>query len=909
MSLGPLMIDLKGTSIDAEEREWLRSPLVAGVILFKRNFESREQLSARAGLEPLAEHWPHYKSLIQQQLRALELRGRLTRRAEELQPRRERCERDVAEAKAELVEARKRRTQARSRLRKSERELDERASLADLRHRQHALERCRERVAELRTILRTAEQAETQRQAIELERTELVIERDHRSAEQRRVEAELARAELAFDEAQRGLRRLEAVRDLVAHRVDLREGEACPLCGATEHPAAGESAPVDEVVAAQRERVRELLRGRDELQREQGEHQSRAQLASQRLALLERRRGEIERERATAQAQWSEQLADGPLLPELQDDDEQASESSDEQLSLLGAASGATTVPARLDDPEVGRSLWSIEEQLGRRWSALADERRDIEARLEHQRDLQARREQADREFDDRRDRQAELERERDAVVRELDETRTKLDELTAELAERQAELDIVGARALAVLDESGEQHQHGFCATLERVGVELLDHLEVAVQQLRAAQSARDHIHEQLRSLESRQASLAAAHQARRERCEQLDAELVDLDQSLTKLREARAPLLGGRSVAELSRELEASVELADRDHDAGKDELASHELILGRRRTQLSALEEQVEALRRSCVEAARSVEAARLEAGVDEAELAALLAREELFSDGWAANARSRIEAARAELERLQAIVGERERVLAAHRERERPTLTREHAEQRRGELEHSGEQLRRELFELEHRLRSDSEDRAEAARLAPRLAECEHAAKLWGRMRDAIGSATGDKFQKFAQSLTLELLLAQANAQLRVLKPRYALGRVPKHDLELQLVDHDLGDEIRSIRGLSGGEKFLVSLALALALASLSADDCRIDSLFIDEGFGSLDAHSLDVAVSTLDTLQAEGRQIGVISHVPGLAERVGVEIRVEPVSSGRSRVRVIEPRAAAVERSA
>ncbi|HVI00834.1 MAG TPA: hypothetical protein VM869_19085, partial [Enhygromyxa sp.] len=112
-----------------------------------------EELSARAGLEPLAEHWPHYKSLIQQQLRALELRGRLVRRADELEPRRERCERELAEAKAELVDARKRKTQARSRLRKSERELDERASLADLRHRQHALERCRERVVGLRTIL------------------------------------------------------------------------------------------------------------------------------------------------------------------------------------------------------------------------------------------------------------------------------------------------------------------------------------------------------------------------------------------------------------------------------------------------------------------------------------------------------------------------------------------------------------------------------------------------------------------------------------------------------------------------------------------------------------------------------------------------------------------------------------
>ena len=238
--------------------------------------------------------------------------------------------------------------------------------------------------------------------------------------------------------------------------------------------------------------------------------------------------------------------------------------------------------------------------------------------------------------------------------------------------------------------------------------------------------------------------------------------------------------------------------------------------------------------------------------------------------------------------------------RERVAAEHREGGRPERERQAVGDALAALEGRAERLRRALFELEHPLRRDAEDRELAAELAPRLDDARRGARIWGRLRDAIGSATGDKFQKFAQSLTLELLLAQANAQLRELKPRYALSRVPKFDLELQLIDHDLGDEIRSIRGLSGGEKFLVSLALALALAGLSADDCRIESLFIDEGFGTLDAQSLDVAVSTLDALQAEGRQIGVISHVPGLAERVGVEIRVEPVSSGRSRVRVVGP---------
>ena len=108
----------------------------------------------------------------------------------------------------------------------------------------------------------------------------------------------------------------------------------------------------------------------------------------------------------------------------------------------------------------------------------------------------------------------------------------------------------------------------------------------------------------------------------------------------------------------------------------------------------------------------------------------------------------------------------------------------------------------------------------------------------------------------------------------------------------------MVDGDLGDEPRTVRSLSGGESFLVSLALALGLSSLSSKDVRVESLFIDEGFGTLDAHSLDTALSVLDSLQAEGRQVGVISHVGGLAERIGVRVSVEPLGGGRSRVRVV-----------
>ena len=161
--------------------------------------------------------------------------------------------------------------------------------------------------------------------------------------------------------------------------------------------------------------------------------------------------------------------------------------------------------------------------------------------------------------------------------------------------------------------------------------------------------------------------------------------------------------------------------------------------------------------------------------------------------------------------------------------------------------------------------------------------------------WQQLSDLIGSANGAKFRTFAQSLTLEQLLGLANRHLAELAPRYQLQRVPGTDLALQVIDCDMGDDIRAVESLSGGESFLVSLALALGLSSLSAHDTQIESLFIDEGFGTLDPESLDTAIASLDALQAAGRQIGVISHVQTLVERIGVQIKVQSLGGGESRI--------------
>ncbi|WP_202882435.1 SbcC/MukB-like Walker B domain-containing protein [Polaromonas vacuolata] len=161
-------------------------------------------------------------------------------------------------------------------------------------------------------------------------------------------------------------------------------------------------------------------------------------------------------------------------------------------------------------------------------------------------------------------------------------------------------------------------------------------------------------------------------------------------------------------------------------------------------------------------------------------------------------------------------------------------------------------------------------------------------------LWARLGELIGSADGKKFRNFAQQMTLDILLGYANSHLQSLTKRYRLQRI-KNSLGLLVVDQDMGDEVRSVHSLSGGESFLVSLALALGLASLSSHQVRVESLFIDEGFGSLDADALLLAMEALDKLQAQGRKVGVISHVQEMTERINTRVQVQRMAGGVSKV--------------
>ena len=182
------------------------------------------------------------------------------------------------------------------------------------------------------------------------------------------------------------------------------------------------------------------------------------------------------------------------------------------------------------------------------------------------------------------------------------------------------------------------------------------------------------------------------------------------------------------------------------------------------------------------------------------------------------------------------------------------------------------------------------------------LADQLAQWEHESAdlvVWDRLRRLIGSADGSVFQQFAQGLSLDLLVRHANRHLARLSDRYRLRRVETGELTLEIVDRHQADAVRPMQSLSGGESFLASLALALGLSDLAGRNVRIDSLFIDEGFGSLDAATLDLAVAALESLRLSHKTVGVISHVDLLKERIPVQIRIEKQAGGVSVLHVPE----------
>jgi len=362
---------------------------------------------------------------------------------------------------------------------------------------------------------------------------------------------------------------------------------------------------------------------------------------------------------------------------------------------------------------------------------------------------------------------------------------------------------------------------------------------------------------------------------------------------------RRQRAQLFGGQPVATVERELKMAVDGARQAVDRCHEERAA----LGKRVTRIATEKEQnEEGIGQSQEELTKFDQQIReWLSGYNreqEEELAIYDLIELLeYTGEWMEGERKALLALDNAARQAQTVLTERESVLARHLQQRRPERP---AEELQGVLAEARLELQertREFNEIEFRLKEDAEHKQKIGDLLLEIERKMVVVENWAKLNEVIGSADGKKFRQVAQEYTLDILLQFSNIHMQRLSSRYVLRRIP-NSLGLSVVDQDMGDEVRSVYSISGGESFLVSLSLALGLASLTSSRMRVESLFIDEGFGSLDPNTLNIAMDALERLHQQGRKVGVISHVQEMTERIAVQIKVSKERSGRSRVEVI-----------
>ncbi|KQR67337.1 AAA family ATPase [Pedobacter sp. Leaf176] len=264
---------------------------------------------------------------------------------------------------------------------------------------------------------------------------------------------------------------------------------------------------------------------------------------------------------------------------------------------------------------------------------------------------------------------------------------------------------------------------------------------------------------------------------------------------------------------------------------------------------------------------------------------------------LSNDWIHKERAALQTIAEEVNKANTILSERKQAMDNHLQHAATDQTLEELLALNGTAKTELEQKKHQKGENSFRLQQDKANKNKIGDLLKEITAQAAITENWSKLNEIIGSADGKKFRQIAQEYTLDVLLGYANTHLKALTTRYKIERIPS-SLGLQVVDQDMGDEVRTVYSLSGGESFLVSLALALGLASLSSSRMKVESLFIDEGFGSLDPTTLNIAMDALERLHNQGRKVGVISHVQEMTERIPVQIKVSKQQSGKSKVEVL-----------
>ncbi|TGE08179.1 AAA family ATPase [Hymenobacter fodinae] len=369
----------------------------------------------------------------------------------------------------------------------------------------------------------------------------------------------------------------------------------------------------------------------------------------------------------------------------------------------------------------------------------------------------------------------------------------------------------------------------------------------------------------------------------------------LLEQHQAIQAQQQQRQQLFAGPDVAQARQQLNDALRQADSRLKLAEQHLQQHDTGLATATSQLRQREQDTEQQQHLREQQHATLMAALTAAGLapDPAALTALL-----LPDSEVRRLAEQLRQHEHDVALAQQTLTELAQQLQHEQAR---SLTEEPAESVEQQLRNTTQlmaSLNQQLGQRQQRLLDHRAGLERHASLAAQLATQQQEARRWRQLTELIGSADGKKFSEFAQGLTLARLVDLANRHLLRLTDRYRIMRNPEEHLDLLILDEYQAGSTRSMNSLSGGESFLVSLALALGLSELAGRKTQIDTLFIDEGFGTLDPDTLDIALSALEMLQGSGKTIGIISHVEALKERVTTQINVRKGTGGTSTLQIV-----------
>ena len=682
-------------------------------------------------------------------------------------------------------------------------------------------------------------------------------------------------AEQTVELLNRNLILLAKIQDLTEERDRLRHGEPCPLCGSTAHPFATHQPytpdDTEQQLAIAKQRLDDINRQLQQLlleehaltnsQQQRNEHLQHLQAHNQRL-LNQLQLASQHLIHAQLVQQAIEALP-SVITPNADNDiDHQAlqtlamiikAEQTNNQQALAALQDSLTQIEA----------VQSEQQQTQQRLATLSEQYHDA---LQQQTLLQNQQQH-------RQDRIRDIDAQQLVIAEKQHQVMQRIDKLLMPFATRERTFSFATTQ-----DANAQLNQH-------------IDTLAQLLQRYQGLETKLSHINDTITGIEQALTRLVADQQHLTQNQHQVRQRQQALAQEISELQAQRYALFGEQAVDIVSHALIQAKNQALQDYQTSQT--AFHGQL-----SQLQILQQQIASLTTSTTQLKTAQQ--RLQADiqqrfatlgfVDDADYrAAVLVDTE----------RERLQQLASQLhdsqQRNHNLLSEAKRIQQQLLDHPPTALSLEQLLDALGQLQQQFSEQQKQLGAVEQQLAANEALKQNQQQLLDAINQQRNHTEEWKVLHQLIGSSDGKKFRNFAQGLTFNIMVAHANEQLKKMSDRYLLIADSEQPLMLNVMDNYQGGQIRTSKNLSGGESFIISLSLALGLSNMASHRMQVDSLFLDEGFGTLDEEALDVALDTLINLQQSGKLIGVISHIQALKDRISSQIQVVPQTGGISKI--------------